>query len=188
MLSKYIVGINWVDFLIIGLIARMCYIGVKTGAAIELFKLFSLWLSIVISFHVYTTPLSDILNAKLPALPLDAGDVFVFCALLAVITLVIRIIRESFFLLVKIETHNTLDRWGGFMIGMLRGLWISSIALFIMTISTVGYLEASAKTSLFGNKLLNMAPTVYKGSYEGLISKFLANSKINEEVFKAVDR
>ncbi len=188
MLSKYIIGINWVDFLTIGLIVRMCYIGVKTGAAIELFKLFSLWLAIVITFHVYTTPLSDILNTKLPALPIDAGDVFVFCALIAVITLVIRIIRESFFLLVKIEAHNTLDRWGGFMIGLLRGLWISSIALFIMTISTIQYLETSAKTSLFGSKLLNMAPAVYKGSYEGLILKFLVSSKVNEEVFKAVDR
>ncbi len=188
MLTKYIVGINWVDFLMIGIVIRMCFIGVQTGVGIELFKLFGLWLATIITYHVYTTPLSDYLNAKLPALPLDAGDVFVFCALMAAIILVIRVIRESFFLLVKIEAHNTLDRWGGLAVGLLRGLWISSIVLFVMTISTIQYLEVSAKSSLFGNRVIYMAPTIYKGSYEGLISKFLVNSKINEEVFKAVER
>ena len=72
MLSKYLVGINWADFLIIGLIARMCFIGIKTGIGIELFKLLNLWLVTVISFHVYTTPLSDYLNQRLPALPSSA--------------------------------------------------------------------------------------------------------------------
>ena len=188
MLSKYLVGINWADFLIIGLIARMCFIGIKTGIGIELFKLLNLWLVTVISFHVYTTPLSDYLNQRLPALPLDAGDVFVFVVLVTVVTLVMRIIRESFFLLVKIEAHNALDRWGGLLIGFLRGFWISSIALFIMTISTVQYLETSAKSSLFGHKLIVMAPNIYKSSFEGLISKFLVNGQLNEEVFKAVER
>lgn len=188
MLTKYIVGINWIDFLVIGIIARMCYIGIKTGLGIELFKLASLWLATVISYHIYTTPLSDLLNQRLPALPLDAGDVFVFCALLTVITIGIRIIRESFFLLVKIEAQNVLNKWGGLVIGCLRGFWIASIALFIMTISTVQYLEVSAKSSLFGHKLIGMAPNIYKGSYEGLISKFFVNSSINPEVFKAVER
>lgn len=188
MLTKYMVGVNWVDFLIMGLIIRMCYIGLKTGMGIELFKLLSLWLTTIIAFHVYTTPLSDLLNQKLPALPLDAGDVFVFVVLLAAITLLMRLVRESFFLLVKIETHNTLDRWGGLLVGCCRGFWIASILLFVLTISTVGYLETSAKSSLFGNKLISLAPNIYKGSYEGLVSKFFKDSKLNEEVFKAVQR
>ncbi len=188
MLTKYMVGINWVDFLIIGLVIRMCYIGLKTGMGIELFKLLGLWLATVITFHVYTTPLSDFLNEKLPALPLDAGDVFVFVVLLTAVTLLMRVVRESFFLLVKIEAHNTLDRWGGLLIGCCRGFWAASIVLFIMTISTVQYLEISAKSSLFGNKLINLAPNIYKGSYEGLVSKFFSDSKINEEVFRALER
>lgn len=188
MLSKYVVGINWADFVVIGLIARMCYIGLKTGIVVELFKLFGLWLATVITFHVYTTPLSDLLNTKVPALPIDAGDVFVFCVLMTVITLVIRIVRESFFLLVKIEAKSMLDKWGGVILGCLRGFWIASIALFIMTISTIQYLEMSAKTSIIGSKILAMAPTIYKGSYEGLVCKFFSQTKINEEVFKAVER
>jgi hypothetical protein len=57
-----------------------------------------------------------------------------------------------------------------------------------MTISTVQYLETSAKSSLFGNRLIYMAPEIYKGTYNGLISKFLTNSKINEEVYRAIER
>ncbi|MDD5018927.1 MAG: CvpA family protein [Candidatus Omnitrophica bacterium] len=187
MLTKYFIGINWVDFLMIALVVRMCYIGTKTGVGIELFKLFSLWLVTITAFHVYTTPLSDMLNEKLPALPLDAGDVFVFVALVVSVTLIIRIIRESFFLLIKIEAKSVLDKWGGLAIGLLRGLWICSIGLFIMTISTIQYLEVSAKSSLFGHRLIAMAPTIYKASYEGLIAKFIPG-KLNPEPFKAVER
>ena len=189
MLSKYLIGLNWVDFLVIGIIGRMCFIGIKTGAGIELFKLLSLWFVTIVSFHTYTTPLSDYLNTKVPALPLDAGDVFVFCVLITVITLLFRVIRESFFLLVKIEAHNAVDKWVGLLVGALRGFWIASIALFIMTISTVGYLETSAKCSLIGHNVLYMAPNIYRGSAEGFISKIIpAYGQPNEEVFKAVDR
>ncbi|MFH0876608.1 MAG: CvpA family protein [Candidatus Omnitrophota bacterium] len=188
MLSKYFIGINWADFLIIGLIARMCFIGWKTGVAIELFKLLSLYFATLVAFHVYTAPVSDMLNARLPALPLLASDVFVFVFLVALVTIIGRIIRESFFLLIKIETHNTLDRWGGLCIGCLRGFWIASIVLFVMTISTIQYLETSAKTSLFGHKILYMAPTIYRANYEALVSKLLPRSKINEEVFRSVER
>ena len=187
MLTKYFIGINWVDFLMIAVILRMCYIGVKTGFIIEIFKLFSLWLVTVTAFHTYTTPLSDMLNQKLPALPLDAGDVFVFVALVVAVTLLIRIVRESFFLLIKIEAKNVLDKWAGLLIGFVRGLWICSIGLFIMTISTIQYLEVSAKSSLFGHKLIAMAPAIYKGSYEGLIGKFFPG-KLNPEPFRAVER
>ena len=188
MLSKYFIGINWVDFLIIAVMLRMCFIGLRTGIAVEAFKVMSLWFATVITFHLYTTPISDMLNAKLPALPLLASDTFVFVVLMAMITLIGRIIRESFFLLIKIETHNTLDRWSGLALGILRGFWISSIGLFIMTISTVQYLEISAKSSLFGHKLIAFAPAIYRGSYEGLFSKFFPSSKINEEVFNSVER
>lgn len=188
MLSKYFIGINWADFIIIGAIARMCFIGTKTGIGIELFKLFSLWLATVVSYQLYTTPLSDYLNTRLPALPLDAGDVFVFCASIAAITVLLRIIRESFFLLVKIEAEDALNKWGGFLLGALRGVWVASIALYIMTISTVEYLEVSAKSSLFGHRIINFAPSIYKGSHDILISKFFPGLEINPEVQKALER
>lgn len=187
MLTKYFIGINWVDFLMIALILRTCYIGIKTGIGIELFKLFSLWLVTVSAFHVYTTPLSDMLNEKLPALPLDAGDVFVFASLVTLITVLVRIIRESFFLLVKIEAQNSWDKWAGLCVGFIRGIWMASIGLFIMTISTIQYLEVSAKTSLFGSKVLNVAPNIYKSNYEGLFSRFIPG-QINPEPFKALER
>ncbi len=188
MFAKYFIGINWADFLMIAIIARTCFIGVQTGLGIELFKLFSLWLATIIAYQTYTTPLSDYLNTKLPALPLDAGDVFVFCVVIALITIAVRIIRESFFLLVKIETKDSFNKISGFLFGLLRGVWVSSIALYIMTISTVEYLEVSAKSALFGHKVLYMAPSIYKGSYDGLITKFIPKLKINPEVDKALER
>jgi uncharacterized membrane protein required for colicin V production len=188
MLTKYFIGINWVDFLLIALVLRMAYIGFRTGIGIELFKLFGLWLATILSYQFYTTPLSDFLNTKVPALPLDVGDAFVFIVVVTAVTIVVRIIRESFLLLVKIEGQNSFNKLAGLAVGLLRGLWIASLCLFIMTISTVEYLEVSAKSSLFGNKLINVAPSIYRGSYEGLILKFIPGGKINEEVFKAVER
>ncbi|HAJ56275.1 MAG TPA: hypothetical protein DCL35_00730 [Candidatus Omnitrophica bacterium] len=188
MLTKYFIGINWADFVVIAIVARMCFIGTNTGLAIELFKLFGLWLATVIAFQTYTTPLSDFLNTRVPALPLDAGDVFVFVVVLAVVTIVIRIIRESFFLLVKIEAQDTFNKLAGLLIGLLRGVWISSIALYIMTISTAEYLETSAKSSLFGHKVIIFAPSVYKGSFNGLISKLIPGIEVNPQVDQALER
>lgn len=188
MLAEHLIGINWADFLAVVIIARMCYIGIKTGIGIELFKVIGLWLATVISFQIYTTPLSDALNERLPALPLDAGDFFVFVCLVTIVILAVRIVRESFFLLVKIEAQSTVNRWTGLTVGFLRGLWICSLVFFALTISTIQYLEESTKASLLGHRLLVMAPHIYKGAYDGLISKFFPRSKINEEVFKAIER
>ncbi len=188
MLSKYFIGINWVDFLVIGAVLRMCFIGMRTGVAIEAFKLVSLWFVTVISFHIYTSPLSDYLNSKLPALPLDAGDVFVFCCLITIITLLFRIVRESFFLLIKIEAHNALDKWAGLAIGCLRGFWVASIMLYIMVISTVQYLEVSAKSSLFGHKIVRLAPTIYETSYLNFVSKIIPYGDTNPQVSQALNR
>ena len=188
MLTKYLVGVNWVDFLVVGIILRMCFIGSRMGTGIEFFKLLNLWFVTVISFHIYTTPLSDFLNTKVPALPLDAGDVFIFCCLVTVTTLLFRIIRESFFLLIKVEAKATFDRVMGLAIGCLRGFWIASIALYIMTISTVQYLEVSAKSALLGHKVLRMAPSIYKNSVDNFVNKVLPYGKPNEEVDRALDR
>jgi len=188
MLTKYLVGLNWVDFLVFGFILRMCFIGIQTGTGIELFKVLSLWFVTIITYHLYTTPLSDFLNTKLPALPLDAGDVFVFCCLVAVVTLLFRMIRESFFLLIKVEAKSSLDRWAAFGIGCLRGFWAASIVLYIMTISTIQYLEVSAKSSLFGHKVLRMAPAIYHGSVNGVLAKILPFGETNIEVERALER
>lgn len=188
MLTKYIVGLNWADLLIIGILIRMAFIGLKTGFAIELFKLISLWFATIITFQLYTTPLADLLNEKVPALPLDAADVFTYIVIMTLVTLAFRIIRESFFLLIKIEAANTFDKIAGIILGSLRGLWVASIALFIMCISTIQYLETSAKSALFGHKVIALAPNIYRGCYNGLTRHLFSKTKLNEEVFKILDR
>ncbi len=188
MLSKYVVGINWVDFLIIGIIIRMLYIGLRTGIGIEFFKLIGVWLATILTFQLYSTPLADALHEKLPALPLDAADAFVFVSLLTIIILIVRMIRESFFLLVKIDAQNTLNKWGGLLLGCVRGMWIASLALIIMTISTIQYLETSAKSSLFGHRFINIAPRIYEVSHKIIISKLFPDKSINDQIFLVVER
>lgn len=188
MLSKYIVGINWVDFLIIGIILRMCYIGLRTGIGIEFFKLLGVWIATMTTFQLYSTPLADMLHEKLPALPIDAADAFVFITLLTIIMLVVRMIRESFFLLVKIDAQNSLNKWGGLVLGFTRGIWIASLALMIMNISTIQYLETIAKSSLFGHRFINIAPQIYEVSHRIIISKLFPNTKVNDQIFQVIER
>lgn len=187
MLAKYVVGLNWVDFVILGLFARTCFIGTRTGIGVEIFKVIGLMFATLIACHFYTS-VSDLLSSKIPALPLNASDAFVFVVLVSVSIIIIRIIRESFFLLVKIEAHNTLDRWGGMALGFFRGFWISSLVLVSMGISTMSYMEASAKSSLFGHKFIAMAPAIYRGTYENIISKLFSSGSMNEEIFKAIEK
>lgn len=166
----------------------MCFIGLRTGIGIELFKLFALWLATILTFQLYSTPLADMLNEKLPALPIDAADAFVFVTLLTIVILVVRMIRESFFLLIKIDAQNTLNKWGGLILGLVRGFWIASLVLIIMSISTIRYLEISAKSSLFGYRFINIAPQIYSTSHKIIISKFFPDAKINDQILSVVER
>ena len=70
---------NYIDIIILILLFRICYISVKTGIAIEFFKLLGVLSAIYIASHYYTS-LSDIIRRHyMPKIiPLEFADFIIF--------------------------------------------------------------------------------------------------------------
>ena len=56
-------SINWVDVVMLVLLIRIVFIGVRTGFVTELFKLFGVFCSVFVGLHYYT-PLAALLAKK----------------------------------------------------------------------------------------------------------------------------
>ena len=182
MFFNFIHNINWVDLLLIGLGIRIIYIGIKNGFVDELFKCVGILSAIFITFHYYT-PLAKLLHERI-GLAESLLTVLCFGFLFAGVLLLFKLIREGITLVLKIQAHSILDRWGGFAVSLLRSLLAGSVVLISLQVSGIEYFQKNVKKSLFSLYLLDLSPDFYKAFYEGCISKFFPNEKFNPAVFQ----
>lgn len=187
MILDVIRQLNWVDIFLVILFLRICYIAMNRGIVVELFKLLGAILSIYLALHYYTGG-ADFLNARfsLKFLPLEFLDFFVFISLAFFGYLITLILRSAFFSLVKVETVSLLNRWGGFVLGIIRGILLTGLFTYILAISTVIYFRDSVKDSYLGKTTLEIAPSVYCGLWNGLFSKFMLQEKLNQQIIDEV--
>lgn len=175
--------LNWVDFVIIILFVRICYIALKNGFPVELFKFFGTIASIYLSLHYYTT-VSDFLDARLSSeiLSLDFLDVICFIVLVLISYLAFVILRMAFLHVVKIEAVSLLNRWGGLVLGLARGILWTGIITYFLTISTITYINESVKNSYLAKYNIEIPLVIYRSLWNGLSSKFMTREKINTNV------
>lgn len=187
MLYPYVSQFNWIDILIIICCLRMCYIGLKRGFGIELFKVINLIFCTFFALHFYLI-LGEFINNKISALPLEAASIFSYILLIFIITILFRILREGFFILVKSETTNTISKSLGLFIGFIRGLLISGLILFGLLISTMHYLEMSSSVSFFGPRLLKIPVQIYENLFYGVVSKIFPEQGFNQEIKNVIEK
>lgn len=175
--------LKWVDFVIIILFVRICYIALKNGFPVELFKFFGTIASIYLSLHYYTT-ISDFLDARLSSelLSLDFLDVICFVVLALIGYLSFVILRMAFLHVVKIEAVSLLNKWGGLVLGLGRGILFTGIITYFLTISTIDYINESVKNSYLPKYNIEIPLVIYRSLWNGLTSKFMGKEKINTNV------
>lgn len=185
MIWEIVKQFNWVDFAVLFLLCWIIYFAAKNGFIVELFKLLGTVFAIYISFHYYTT-LSDLIKNWFPiqVFPTDYLDFLVFFPLLILGYLVFVLIRNIVMNFIKVETVPTLSKWGGFTLGIARGVLTASLVIYLFAMSCIPYLTTSAQRSFLGKKLFNVAVGTYSGIWDGLMSKFITIEKINGTVFE----
>lgn len=183
MLLNIIQQFNWVDIFVIILLLRVCYIAIKNGFPIELFKVSGTILAIYLSFHYYTN-LSDIIRQRFigQKLPLEFLDFLCFGLLAVLGYLAVAFFRQLFSRLITMEAVPKLNKWGGFFIGILRGFLLSSLLIFALFISSFKYFKNSVNDSYSGRRLFKIAPATYSKIWFGFVSKFMPGEKFNPTI------
>ncbi len=80
------------------------------------------------------------------------------------------------------EAVSGLNKWGSLALGLARGIFLASLIMFMMFISSIGYFRDSVKASYSGRRLFMVAPDTYSGLWNGVASKFVPSEKFNATV------
>ena len=174
---------NWLDGLVVILLFRICYVGIKNGLPVEFFKLLGTILANYLSMHYYT-PLSDFIRVRLGQektfFSLLDPLCFVVLAMLGYFIFVL--LRNVFCRFIKTEATPNLNKWGGFILGIARAALLISLIIFVLVISAIGYLKKSVKDSYSAKYLVKIAPATYAVLWNNFTPKFMAAEKFNEAI------
>lgn len=176
---------NWVDILVIILLFRIGYIALKSGFSRELFKLLGTLLAIYLALHYYTG-IVDFISARIATkkIPLDFLGFVIFTLLAAIGYLVFFGLRCIFYHFIKMEAIPLLNKWGGLVLGIGRGILLVGLVIYILVISSFDYAKKSVENSPLGRSWLKVAPATYSIIWHKLTSKFMIKEKFNESVLE----
>jgi uncharacterized membrane protein required for colicin V production len=176
--------INWVDIFVVIFLIRGTYIGSTKGLTAELFKSLGLILVLVISFSLHM-PLAQFLSSHL-FFSLKIAMPVAFSLLAIAVFFVYRIIIGVCLRLMNIEFAEGLDKFGGIILGFLRGTVLASFIIFSLNLFPSAYVTRSIdKNSLSGKYLAKLAPVIYHfvtrtAAKENQISPFKRRDSKNE--------
>ncbi len=177
---------NWVDIFFAILLIRICYVAVKNGFPVELFKFLGTLLAAYLSLHYYTN-LSDYITSynATKALSIEYVSVISFIALVILGYIILALLGRLFSRFLKMEAAPKLNKWGGFILGIARSFLLMSLVIFVFLISSSQYLMHSVDNSYSGKYLFKIAPTAYTWLWDNVMSKFRPQEKFNSVVLKA---
>lgn len=183
MLLGMLKEFKWVDIFVVIILFRICYIAIKNGLSQEIFKFLGALLALYLSLHYYSS-LSDFMARRLGLKSIDGLflDFVSFVVLSILGYLILVIFRKVFWRFIKFEPVLELNKWGGFILGIGRGILAVSLALYIFVISPAGYFRHSVQNSYSGKKMFKIAPATYRWFWDRIVSKFMAAEKFNLRV------
>ncbi len=178
--------LRWTDIIVILIVCRCIYIGIKRGLGVEIFKLLGTLLSVFTCLHYYTVLGAFLSRPKF--IPPDIGNFLAFILIFSIFWSISFLIREMFLFLVKLQPIAAVDKWGGAFLGGIRGIFLSGIFLLIFIISPIPFLERGAKISYFGIHTFGTVAKTYTFMIEKMIKPFFHNENLNEEIFRAIEK
>jgi uncharacterized membrane protein required for colicin V production len=176
---------NWVDIFFAILLLRICYVALKSGFTVELFKLLGTISAVYLSLHYYIAFPDYVIN-RLGAknIPLEYLTFSAFILLAFLGYLVFALLGKLFSRFLKMEAVPNLNKWGSLILGIGRSFLLTSLVIFIFVIAPVDYFRKSVNSSYSGRSLFNVAPATYTWMWDSIMSKFRTQEKFNEAIPK----
>lgn len=188
MIPGILAKFNFLDFIILIVLFRICYIAAKTGLSVEIFKFSGVLFSTYTALHYYTA-FSDLIQRRfLPeVMPLEFVDFLIFVLLIAVVYLCSVVLRSLLFRFIQLNAIPRINKIAGLLLGILRSFLVIGLISFGLVISSVTYLSSLTKHSYLGSRTLAIAPATYNWLWSSIFSKFSAEEKFNSTVMDAMD-
>ncbi len=170
-MSEAFQRINWVDILIVILLIRTSYIGARTGLSTEIFKMIGVLLGLFFGMKYYS--LIGSWMASKVSFPPEVSEGIAFLILFLISILSLKLLSLGLQKIVKLTFADKLNKWGGFVIGLLRGGLILSILFAFFGIIQIDYLVKSVEErSLTGPAIQKIAPFTYQAISRATLGEF----------------
>ncbi len=188
MLLDILKQVNAVDLLVAIILIRISYVAVKTGLLTETFKLLGTVSAIYLSFHYFTT-LADFARGRSATRPMTIEFLdFMAFLLLALLGYGFFIaLRLVFGRLIKAEAMPRVNKVGGLILGVLRGLLTASLVVFMLIISSIGLIKEMAVGSYSGRNIYKISFSLYRQMWDGFFSKVMTQEKFNDTLLEIED-
>ncbi len=176
---------NWVDVFFVILLIRICYVAIKNGFSVELFKLLGTLSAVYLSLHYYII-FPDYIVGRIGAknIPLEYLTFFSFIALAILGYLIFMLLSRVFSRFIQLEAVPNLNKWGSLILSIIRSFLLVSLIIFIFVIAPTGYFRNSVNNSYSGKRLFKIAPTTYTWVWNSIMSKFRTQEKFNETILQ----
>ena len=184
MFVEFLKSLNWVDILMILLVIRIVFIGVKTGFVIEFFKLIGTIAAVFITLHYYVVFAKLFTQFQLKFVSMPIAQLIAFVLLWVAVIVVAKFVREGLLLLLKVEANNILNTWVGGLLSILRAVLVCSLVFIALYLPRIDYFQQNCDNSFSHPYLYEVAPNAYKGVYDGVVSKVFPQEKLNESIYK----
>lgn len=160
-MSELFQRINWVDVFVVILLIRSSYVGAATGLSTELFKSIGIILGLYLATRFYSD-LGAAVTSKI-ALPPELADGLSFLILIFVSAISLKLLGIALAKVVKLTFADKVNKWGGFVLGLLRGIIILSLIFIFFGILQIDYFVKSVEErSLTGPHIKKVAPLIYR--------------------------
>ncbi len=184
MIDDLFVNFNWIDILIVIIIFRIVYSGIKSNILVEFLALLGVVMANFVILHYYTR-FSDFLHEKL-FMPRGVQDFFAFLLIWLTVYVIFKLIINGWMLLIKAQTHPAVDQWGGASLSFVRSLFVCGLIFMVFLVSGNEYFQKISRQSFSGFYLLDFSPKVYRYCYDNVVVKFFPDEQLNEHAFQVL--
>jgi uncharacterized membrane protein required for colicin V production len=163
----------------LALMIRAVYIGLKRGFISEALNLVALVITIFVVFH-YTPVCAQFLENKI-LFKSSVAKAVTFVSLWALVALAAKFVCGAIFLLFKIEAKSFLDKFGGIVVSLVRGILVCSLVLWLFLVTGSDYITRTVKGAYASPRIVNFAPDVYRGIFNIAVSKYFPNERMKQD-------
>jgi len=175
---------NWVDIVMVVLLALGINSGRKSDFFTELLILLGVLFASCFSLHFYVR-FGNILNEKL-VLPPNSQELLAFIIISGVLLCLTLLAKGGWLVIIKVQINRHVDNWGALTFAILKSYFLCGLALFALLISGNPAYKSFAEES-FSYKVFRKAPHwIYSICYTGFIGNLFSEEPMNQKAFRVI--